>query len=582
MKDSARSVTRITMLFVVVLFCACLSSQHKVAQRQPLTSAVNGWETFVDDFIDAYFAIHPDEAVVAGRHEFDGKLPDWSRAGIEREIKWLRAQRDRALGFNTKSLNLRQRFERDYVVAVIDGKLFWLVSAEWPFKNPRYYADSLDPQVYLTRPYAPLANRLRAYTNYAKSVPAAVEQIRNNLRVPLPLTFVNIGRTTFGDLASSCEKDFPAVFESVKDTQLQADFRSANAAAIQALRELDAWIESQRVNATNAFALGAERFREMLRATEGVDISIDRLKAIGQQDLERNLKSLQKECAAYAPGKTIQECIDSVQSHKPDGGAVKEAARQLPLLKQFIRSRGLLTIPAGSEEALVAESPPYQGWNAAYINTPGPYEKGMPSTYYVAAPDPKWSPEERQAYIPGKAVLLFTSVHEVWPGHFLQFLQANRSSSKFGQVFVGYAFAEGWAHYAEELMWETGIGKGESEIHIGQLLEALLRNVRFLSAIGLHTGGMTVADSERMFRELAYQDPGNARQQAARGTFDPAYLNYTLGKLMIRNLREDWTASRGGRKAWRAFHDQFLSYGGPPIPLVRKAMLGPNAGPPLP
>jgi uncharacterized protein (DUF885 family) len=160
------------------------------------------------------------------------------------------------------------------------------------------------------------------------------------------------------------------------------------------------------------------------------------------------------------------------------------------------------------------------------------------------------------------------------PGHFLQFLHANRSPSIFGRVFVGYAFAEGWAHYAEELMWEAGINGGAPVAHVGQLSNALLRDCRFLSAIRLHTGRMTQAQSEQMFKEQCYQDEGNARQQAARGTYDPAYLNYTLGKLMIRRLRQDWTATHGGRQAWKAFHDQFLGYGGPPIPLVRRAMMG--------
>jgi uncharacterized protein (DUF885 family) len=166
----------------------------------------------------------------------------------------------------------------------------------------------------------------------------------------------------------------------------------------------------------------------------------------------------------------------------------------------------------------------------------------------------------------------------VWAGLFLQFLHANRSSSKLGQLFVGYAFAEGWAHYTEEMMWDAGLGNNDPEMHIGQLLEALLRNVRFVSAIEMHTGKMTVEDSEKMFMEEGYQDAGNARQQAARGTFDPAYLNYTMGKLMIRKLREDWTASRGGKQAWQTFHDEFLKYGGPPIPLVRKAMLPGDTG----
>ena len=160
----------------------------------------------------------------------------------------------------------------------------------------------------------------------------------------------------------------------------------------------------------------------------------------------------------------------------------------------------------------------------------------------------------------------------------MQNLHAHQVDSKFGQLFSSYAFSEGWAHYSEELMWESGLNAGDAETHIGQLLNALIRNVRFLSAIGLHTQGMTVETSEKMFRELAFRDEGNARQQAARGTFDPAYLNYTLGKLMIRKLRDEWTATRGGRAAWKSFHDTFLSYGAPPIPLVRKAMLVSDSG----
>jgi uncharacterized protein (DUF885 family) len=183
--------------------------------------------------------------------------------------------------------------------------------------------------------------------------------------------------------------------------------------------------------------------------------------------------------------------------------------------------------------------------------------------------------------LPGAADLLFTSVHEVWPGHFLNFLHSNRASSKFGQVFVGYAFAEGWAHYTEEMMLDAGLGEGNPEMQIGQLSNALLRNVRYLSAIGLHTKGMTMEESERMFREEGFQDPGNARQQAARGTYDPAYLNYTMGKLMILKLWKDWSERQGGEPSWKQFHDAFLSYGGPPIPLVRRAMLGEGSGPAL-
>ena len=233
----------------------------------------------------------------------------------------------------------------------------------------------------------------------------------------------------------------------------------------------------------------------------------------------------------------------------------------------------IVSIP-GAEEALVDEAPPYRRINFAYITIPGPYEDNLPSTYYIAPPDPTWSEQDQQDYLPGRKDLLYTSVHEVWPGHFLHFLHANRADSAFGRLFFTYSQVEGWAHYAEQLMFDAGLDGSDPESHIGQLMNALLRNVRYLSAIGLHTGDMTVDESRAMFEEVALTDYGNAIQQAVRGTYDPGYLNYTLGKLMINKLRGDWTASRGGRSAWKEFHDTFLAYGGPPVPLIRTDMLG--------
>jgi hypothetical protein len=538
------------------------------------------WDAYVNEFVNSYFASHPSAAVVAGRHEFDGKLPDWSADGIRKEVARLRSERERARGFADSTLDERQRFERDYLISVVDGELFWLESAELPFTNPQYYGGALDPNVYVSREYAPPDARLRAFTAYARAVPEAARQIRANLRAPMPRTYVQIGRITFGGLASYFEKDVPAVFASVTDPQLQSEFRAANLSAIRSMKELDSWLATLEATATNDFALGAEKFREMLKATERVEVPLEELEAAGRRDLERNVSALRAACAAIEPGKSVEECIAKVKADKPEGGPVEGARRQLVELKAFLVEKNLVTIP-GPEQANVAESPPYQRWNFAYIDIPGPFEKNLPSIYYIAPPDPAWSPKEQAEYVPGKADLLFTSVHEVWPGHFLQFLHANRAPSKFGQVFVGYAFAEGWAHYTEEMMWDAGLGGGDQRAHVGQLLNALLRNARYLSAIGMHTGKMTVEDSEKLFREQCFQDAGTARQQAARGTFDPAYLNYTLGKLMIMKLREDWTASRGGRAAWKEFHDKFLTYGGPPVPLVRAAMLGKDAGPPL-
>jgi hypothetical protein len=561
---SCNGIARAALL-AAALFCVRPDAQ---GAEDPGT-----WSTFVQAFIGEYFRLHPSRAVGEGLHEFDGQLPDWSRAALAQETAWLHEQRTRAEAFDAQTLPEAARFEREYFLAVIDDELFWLETAGWPYKNPEYYSGALDPHVYVTREYAPLETRLRAYVSYAEKVPAALAQIRSNLKTPLPKTYADLGRIVFGGYASFYEQDVPAVFASVNDPVLQARFKAVNAAATAAMQDMDAWFEAQQKTASGDFALGPGLFREMLWATERVAVPLSDLKAIAERDLERNLAALREACADYAPGKTVQQCMEQEQADKPDVGPLEAATEQLTRLKAFVVEKELVSIP-GPEQAQVRETPPYQRYNSASIDIPGPYEENLPSFYYIAPPDPSWSEEDQAAYMLGRGTLLATSVHEVWPGHFLQFLHANRARSKFGQIFVGYAFAEGWAHYSEEMMIEAGLGDDDPGARVGQLHDALLRNVRFLSAIGLHTEGMTVAESERLFRDKAFQDPGNARQQAARGTFDPAYLNYTMGKLMIRKLRADWTATRGGRAAWREFHDRFLSYGGPPIPLLRKAMLG--------
>jgi uncharacterized protein (DUF885 family) len=549
------------------------SPAHSQSADKPADSA-RQWDAFVDQFLTEYFALHPDFAVQLGKHEFDGKFPDWSEAGLAKVNASLHEQRNAAAAFQDGLLDDRCRLERDYLISRIDADLFWHEIVDRPHRTPFFYSEALDPDVYISRPYAPLETRIKSFTVYARNVPAALAHAKANLRLPLPISFIKIGRTTIGGLAGFFSKDVPHVFEAVKDEKSQAEFKEATASAIQAIREFDAWLADQEPKATDDFALGPEKFSMMLKMTEGVDIPLARLEEIAQRDLERNLEALRAQCAAYAPGKSVAECMAMVNSHKAEGnGAVDAATRQLATLRSYLAANEIVTIP-GTEAATVAQAPPYKAWNFAYINIPGPFEKNLPSIYYVAPPDPSWSKEVQDAYVPGAGGLLFTSVHEVYPGHFVQFLHANRSALKLGQIFTTYAFAEGWAHYSEEMMYDAGLGAGDPEMHIGQLQEALLRNVRFISAIGLHTKSMTVAESKKMFREVAFIDEGNAAQQAMRGTFDPAYLNYTLGKLMIRKLRDDWTATRGGRAAWKQFHDAFLQFGGPPIPLVRRALLG--------
>jgi uncharacterized protein (DUF885 family) len=565
-------------IVLTLLATGCRVSNAPESHNATGVAETNDWPSFVNAFIEASFKANPGFAVSQGRHEYDGQVADLSPQAISAEAERLKKAIGDAQGFTDDKLTEEQRFERDYLVAVAKGQLFWIdpAGADQLHHNPASYLGYVDPSVYVTVPYAPPEQRLKAYIKFLGNVPRVLEQMRANIQAPMATSFVDYGKNAFNGFVEYYPGDGTAAWKGVGTPEDQQALKAATANAVKAMQQTAQWVEAQRGASKPSFALGKAKFQRMLADTEMVTTPVEQLEQIGRADLAANQKLLGEACARYAPGQPIPACMDKMNAKKPAGGPVAGARAQLAGLKQFIIDHDVVTIP-GTEEAKVEEAPAYNRQNAAYINIPGPYEKGLPSVYYIAPPDPTWPKAVQEAFIPGESDLLYTSVHEVWPGHFLNFLHANRSKFLFGRVFVGYAFAEGWAHYGEEMMRVSGLREGDDEALIGQLSNALLRDCRFLSAIGMHTGSMTQAQSHDLFLNQCYQDEGNAKQQAARGTYDPAYLNYTMGKLMIRKLREDWAASRGGQKAWKAFHDQFLSYGGPPIPLVRQQMMGGKA-----
>jgi membrane-bound inhibitor of C-type lysozyme len=571
------SLSTVFLLLLTLLLTACGGDEPQPVAVEPAPPPPHPWDVFIEDQIEAHLEAHPAWAVTQGRHEFDGQLPDWSEAGLQAEVQRLRQARRDAMAFVDADLSPEQQFQRDYFVSRIDHDLFWRVKARWPFRNPEFYfgwlSDSLDPAPYITLDYAPVEERMAAFTRYLEALPEAARQIRSNLRMPMPETWLQLGIDSFSGYASYFRDEVPAVWAEVDDEALQARFRAANEQAIASMTELAEWLELGRSIADQSFALGPALYEEMLWDTERVRIDLKELEEAARADMQRNLAALRNACAEFAPGQDLRPCMDKMSARKPAGGSVAAARAQLDETRAFLEQADLVSIP-GTETALVEESPPYNRSNFAYINIPGPWEENQPSVYYISPPNPAWSEDVQRSFVAGESDLLFTSVHEVWPGHFLNFMHANRAPWLYGRAFVTYAYAEGWAHYTEELMLEAGLRDADAETRIGQLSNALLRNARFLASIGLHTQGWTVQEAQVFFMDEAYQSEGTAMQQAARGTYDPAYLNYTLGKLMIRRLREDWTAERGGREAWREFHDTFLTYGGPPIPLVRQQMLG--------
>jgi hypothetical protein len=565
---------------VALVFLACITACSREPAPAPApapvaaaTKPAQDWAGFVEGFIKERMAANPFDAIDAGLHEYDGKAPDWSRAGLDADVAALKAARAALEQYDPIALSPEQRMERGTLEAVIDTAIFWQDTAALPLKNPAWYIEQLDPSVYLTRDYAPLDVRLKGYLGYARAVPGLVNQARSNLVLPLPKTYIERAIGGFGGYVEFYRQEVAPQFASIKDEALQKELAEVNEAAAKAMEEMVKWLESARATANDNFQLGAPMYLTMLRQTSRVDTPLDELLRVGKADLERNLAALATACGKFAPKAALKVCVDKMRATKPKGGSVEGARAQLEELRSFVRDRKILTMPT-EEQSLVAESPPYNRGNFAYIQIPGPFEsERVKSTYYVAPPDASWSAAQRNAYLPGRAYLLFVSAHEVWPGHYAQGQFTLKNPSKVASLWWDYAFAEGWAHYAEEMMWDQGLGNGEPEMQVGMLTNALLRDVRYLCSIGMHTGGLSFDECERMFKDQAFADPGNARQQALRGTYDPGYLAYTLGKLMIRKLRVDWFAANPDASL-QQFHDKFLSYGVPPVPLVREQMLG--------
>jgi len=305
------------------------------------------WSEFVREFLEGYFEQYPTFAASVGRHDYDGRLPDWSRQAFAEKVVWLREQRARAAAF--AGLEGRPALEREHVLAQLDADLFWIAEAGWQWRNPLFYTAPLDPNLYVTREYAPLERRLRAYVDYARGVPRAAEQIRANLRTPMPPTYAQVGRLTLGGLADYYANDVPPIFAAVGDPELQMELRAASKAAAAAMRDLGAWFARQEEavaaegdGAGGGFALGSDLFQRMLHDTERVDVPLADLAAAGRRDLERNLAALRAACAAYAPGRPLEECVAAVQAEKPDGGPIEGARRQLAGLRRFVEEHALV------------------------------------------------------------------------------------------------------------------------------------------------------------------------------------------------------------------------------------------------
>jgi uncharacterized protein (DUF885 family) len=533
-----------------------------------------------DEFYLAWLKSAPTQAAGMGYHDYDGKLPDVSAAAIAADVAALKRSLATFEGFAGK-LSAPREFEREVLTAHIRGELFQLDDLRAPMRNPMFYMWAIELSEYITRDYAPLADRARGLIGIAKGTGAYLDDAATNLQAAVPKTWLTVALMQVDGSIDFAKKDVVAAMKGLP-AELDTELQAALADYIRALEGYQTALKQRLPAATEDYALGADTFLKMLAATEGLQIDMVALEEIGRADLQRNLAAFEAAAREIDGAKSPAAVADQVRAMRPPmDGVLAEATSQSADMRAFLIDHEIVSIPS-DDVAELRESPPFLRWNFAFMSSPGMFEqRKLPAFYYISPPDPSWPKQKQLEYVPSKQDLLFTTIHEVWPGHFLHGLHIRKNESKILKSFCSYAMSEGWAHYTEEMMWDAGVGERDPAVHIGQLSNALLRNVRFMSAIGLHTKRMTVAESTKMFVEQGYQDEASAEQQAVRGTFDPGYLNYTLGKLMIRKLHDDWKAQQAAAYSLKGFHDTFLSHGCAPIPVIRRAMLGSDAGPAL-
>jgi uncharacterized protein (DUF885 family) len=558
----------------VVLVLSCSS--------KPPHTAVHTSDDTPARFADlaAYVANHlyaadPEDAVSRGLHKYDGVLPDRTPAALEDLRAQFEHDRDALAKLDAGPLTPLERDERDVLLNALHSRLFQLVELDVYRTNPMSYSGAVDIDSYILRDYAPIASRADAVVRLCNALPSYFQQARTNLVLPMPRPWIDTALLQTRGLAEFADKDVRQALAASGVPALPAALDTCKTT----LLEHAAWLVKQQPHGTQSFRLGTDKFLRMLAETQDVEIDLTHLTQIAEADLARNLAAIDAAAKAIDPSRPTADVVAQVSADRPAPSEVLAVAtEQTKQLRQFLVEHHIVSIP-GTEDAIVKESPPFQRWNSAFMDSPGVFEtKPLPSFYYISPPDPTWPAAEQTAYIPPRTTLLFTTVHEVYPGHYLHHLHIEQNPSRILQSFCTYSTSEGWAHYTEEMMFDAGVGGGTPQARIGMLEEALLRNVRFVVTLGLHTGTLSVDDATKLFADKAFLDPGNARQQAVRGTFDPMYLAYTIGKLMIRKLAAEWMQQHPGATLGE-FHDAFLSHGCAPIPVIRRAMLGASGAP---
>jgi uncharacterized protein (DUF885 family) len=539
---------------------------------------------FVDEYLTYLYEAHPTMATFDGVHVHDDLLEDLGRQAIDAQIRELSGFARRLAAIDPQRLTELERLERPALEASIRARLFELESVRTWERSLQSYSEvlatSLAGQALFE--YAPLAERARRVLSKLRQAPRLMQAARDNIKDP-PGIFVKLGLESLRGTLRFIDDDLPRAFGALDDLHVLGDLADAATEASAAISScIDHFEREVAPRARGSFRLGRERFTQKFQLEEGLTADIDQLLGIAMRELASTQEEFQRVASRIDGGDSVQVWRATKAKHPAAGELVSVAQRQIAELEEFITRQGLITIPDGAPVS-VAPTPRFYRWTAASMWTPGPFEaKPLRAVYYITDVDPAWPADRQDEHLRdfNYGALWAISIHEVFPGHFLHYQHLRQIDSKLRKsiLFSSSAFVEGWAHYCEQMMVDEGFRRADTSIRLGQLAEALIRLCRTVVGIRLHCEDMSVEQAVRFFRDEAFLEEAGARREAERGTFDPAYILYSAGKLMLLKLRSDYKALAGAKYSLRGFHDTLLSHGSVPLWLHRALMLGEENG----
>jgi uncharacterized protein (DUF885 family) len=575
---------------LVILALFLVMATPGFAESADTEKADADFDKLVLDFIGGYLAARPLQGVALGLHQYDGKIGDYSRLAIDAEVERLKRFQDQFSTLAESRLGRQADIDRRILLAAIAGELFQIQDMGIFEKNPMTYARAIDVNIYIKRDFKPLEDRVRDIVTIEDQTANIMTAAKTNLAAALPKPYVELAIQIANGSADFLEKDLAAAaVKDVKDEPLMAAFQDANKKAAAALRDYAAWLAKEKLpRATASFALGAAKYQQMLAGTELVDLAPDKILAIGLQRLKEEQQAFATTAKIIDPKKQPIDVFKEIQNEHPKPGElIPDVAKDLEQIRQWVLDHRIVAIPSDVRPT-VTETPRFdRATTFASMDTPGPFEKKATQAYYYVTPvEENWTEKQKNEWLTSFNYYTtdVVSIHEAYPGHYVQFLHLNASpATQVERIFGSYAFIEGWAHYTEKMMLDEGFGNPPNptpeqkvraaKYRIAQADEALLRLCRLCVSIKMHTQGMSVADGARFFHENCYYEEKPSMSEAMRGTFDPGYLNYTLGKLQILKLRDDYKAQEGANFSLEKFHDEVLDHGMPPIRLLREILL---------